>query len=185
MSCKEFCASGRDNLLSRLQATRSDGTTQPRLGPRILGLSLLVGDDDLSRRNLSLDQLVLAWCRLQASGGSRRQGVNCHRSKLTVRTQSNAWPAQQRTSLTLCRTSSLTFVRAGPRYLRGSNSFGVSHITFRMAAVMASRRSVSMLTLVQPTRRAISMSASGTPAVSSPSLPPYLLISSAKSFGTL
>ena len=52
--------------------------------------------------------------------------------------QSNAWPAQQRTFLTLCRTSSLTFVRAGPRYLRGSNSFGVSHITLRIAAVMAS-----------------------------------------------
>ena len=50
---------------------------------------------------------------------------------------------------------------------------------------MARRRSVSMLTLVQPTRRAISMSASGTPAVSSPILPPYLLISWTKSLGTL
>ena len=39
--------------------------------------------------------------------------------------------------------------------------------TLRMAAVMARRRSVSMLTLVQPVRRATSMSASGTPAVSS------------------
>ena len=49
--------------------------------------------------------------------------------------------------------------------------------TLRMAAVMARRRSVSMFTLVQPTRRATSMSASGTPAVSLPILPPYLLIS--------
>src|SRR5437867_950816 len=99
--------------------------------------------------------------------------------------QSKAWPAQQRTFLTLWRTSSFTALRAGPRYLRGSNSFGFSKNTLRMAAVIARRRSVSILTLVQPTRRATSMSASGTPAVSSPSLPPYLLISAAYSFGTL
>src|SRR5262245_34993222 len=49
--------------------------------------------------------------------------------------QSNACPAQQSTFFTLWRTSSLTRVRAGARYLRGSNSFGFSERTFRIPAV--------------------------------------------------
>src|SRR5438445_7425117 len=61
--------------------------------------------------------------------------------------QSKAWPAQQRTSRTLWRTRSFTLARAGPRYLRGSNSLAFSAKALRTAAVMASRRSVSMLTL--------------------------------------
>src|SRR5688500_10875771 len=75
--------------------------------------------------------------------------------------QLNACPALQRTFLTLWRTSSFTFARAGPKYWRGSNSFGFSKKALRIAAVMARRRSVSIFTLVQPVRRAISMSASG------------------------
>jgi len=65
-----------------------------------------------------------------------------------------------------------------------SNSFGDSVNTLRMPAVMARRRSVSMLTFVQPTRRATSISGSGTPWASG-ILPPYLLISSTRYFGTL
>src|SRR5207237_6069099 len=58
-------------------------------------------------------------------------------STLNSQLQSNACPAQQRTSRTLCRTNSLTRVRAGPRYFRGSNSFGFSAKVLRIAAVMA------------------------------------------------
>jgi hypothetical protein len=72
-----------------------------------------------------------------------------------------------------------------PEVLTGIEFLRILESALRMPAVMARRRSVSMFTLVQPVRRAISMSASGTPAVSSPILPPYLLISMTRSLGTL
>jgi len=41
MSCKKFCASGRDNLLSRLQATRR-AATPTRARPAIMNASCML-----------------------------------------------------------------------------------------------------------------------------------------------
>ena len=54
---------------------------------------------------------------------------------------------------------------AGFRYLRGSNSEGSSENTLRIAAVMARRLSVSMLTLRTPCLMPRGISSTGTPQV--------------------
>ena len=74
----------------------------------------------------------------------------------------------------LCLTTPLMASRAGPRYLRGSNSSGCSKKTLRMEAVIARRRSVSILTLQTAILEARVIISSGTPLAPG-SLPPYLL----------
>ena len=58
-----------------------------------------------------------------------------------------ALPAQPRTVLILCSTISLMAVRAGPRYWRGSKWVGFCARYLRTLAVIARRRSESMLIL--------------------------------------
>lgn len=73
--------------------------------------------------------------------------------------------------------------RAGPRYLRGSNSAGCSANTLRMAAVIARRLSESMLILQTADLAALRSSSSGMPMAAF-NAPPYLLIVSTSSWGT-
>ena len=70
--------------------------------------------------------------------------------------------------------------RAGPRYLRGSNSAGFSAKVLRIAAVIAKRLSESMLILQTADFAALRSCSSGIPTAAS-SLPPYLLIVSTSS----
>lgn len=67
------------------------------------------------------------------------------------------------------------FSRAGPKYLRGSNSAGFSAKTSRMAAVIAKRLSESILILHTAEAAALRNSSSGIP-IASFNAPPYLLI---------
>ena len=73
--------------------------------------------------------------------------------------------------------------RAGPRYLRGSNSAGFSAKVLRIAAVIARRESESMLILQTADLAALRNSSSGIP-IAAFKAPPYLLIVSTSSSGT-
>ena len=73
--------------------------------------------------------------------------------------------------------------RAGPRYLRGSNSAGFVANTSRIAAVIARRESESMLILHTADSAALRSQGSGIP-IAALSAPPYLLIVSTSSCGT-
>ena len=67
------------------------------------------------------------------------------------------------TFLILCCTIPLIASLAGPRYFLGSKSAGCSTKCLRISAVMARRRSVSMLTLQTPYLVAVRIISSGTP----------------------
>ena len=73
--------------------------------------------------------------------------------------------------------------RAGPRYLRGSNSAGLLANTSRTAAVIARRESESMLILQTALLAALRSCSSGIPTAAL-SAPPNLLIVSTSSWGT-
>ena len=73
--------------------------------------------------------------------------------------------------------------RAGPRYLRGSNSAGLVANTSRIAAVIARRESESMLILQTALSEALRSCSSGIPTAAFKA-PPYLLIVSTSSCGT-
>ena len=73
--------------------------------------------------------------------------------------------------------------RAGPQYLRGSNSPGFSANTLRTAAVKAKRLSESMLILQTALSDALRSCSSGIPTASG-NLPPYWLMISTYSCGT-
>ncbi len=75
------------------------------------------------------------------------------------------------------------FSRAGPRYLRGSNSAGFFANTSRTAAVIARRESESMLILQTALFAALRSCSSGIPTAAF-NAPPYLLIVSTSSCGT-
>ena len=96
--------------------------------------------------------------------------------------KNQALPALPRTLTILCLYSSFSFSRAGPRYLRGSNSPGCSTKTLRIAAVIARRPSLSILILQTADPAALLNWSSDMPAVFH--FPPYLFISSTISCGT-
>ena len=84
-----------------------------------------------------------------------------------------------RDSLYICLSSS----RAGPKYLRGSNSSGCSENTFLIAAVIAKRPSESMLIFDTADFAAFLSCSSGIPTESD-SFPPYFSTSLTYSIGT-
>ena len=73
--------------------------------------------------------------------------------------------------------------RAGPKYLRGSNSPGFSANVLRTAAVIARRLSESMLILQTADLEALRSCSSGIPTAAT-NLPPFWLIVSTSSCGT-
>ena len=88
------------------------------------------------------------------------------------------------TSVILCLYIFSISSRAGPQYLRGSNSPGFSARVLRTAAVKARRESESMLILQTALLEALRSCSSGIPTASG-SLPPYSLMMSTYSWGTL
>ena len=92
-------------------------------------------------------------------------------------------PALPNTFSILCLYNFSMLSRAGPKYLRGSNSAGFVANTSRIAAVIAKRLSESMLILQTADLAALRNSSSGIPIAAS-NFPPYLLIVSTSSWGT-
>jgi len=89
-----------------------------------------------------------------------------------------------RTLTILCLTISLMALRAGPRYFRGSNSPGFSTKIRRISAVIARRRSVSILILQTPYFAASRSMCSGTPCAPG-MFPPYWLHQATNSGSTV
>ena len=83
----------------------------------------------------------------------------------------------------LCLYSFSILSRAGPRYLRGSNSAGFSAKVLRIAAVIARRESESMLILQTADLAALRNSSSGIP-IAAFRAPQILFIVSTSSSGT-
>ena len=83
--------------------------------------------------------------------------------------------ALPKTLIVLCLYNSFNASRAGPKYLRGSNSAGLDANTSRTAAVIAKRPSESILILQTAEVAAFHNCSSGIPTASF-NAPPYLLI---------